>query len=174
MELTLKESGETSLDHARKANQQLEEGNIEAAKTSLAEAEISAGKHMRKIKYWIECLHSHTRTLSAARGRPHCQHQQCSCKQQSVEHQKCNAETQLGRERNELSRHRSDLSSAEDRLSNARRKAREANTCKVISGIAAGLLTVFSFGAAAPVTAPLLSFSLHTPLFPSSLSLYIY
>ena len=55
MELTLKESGETSLDHARKANQQLEEGNIEAAKTSLAEAEISAGKHMRKIKYWIEC-----------------------------------------------------------------------------------------------------------------------
>ena len=151
----LKESGETSLFHARKASQKLEEGNIGAAKTSLAEAEISAGKHMKEIMYWIErhtVIQEHyeqqERELTANINN-------VLAKQQSVESQKRDAETQLGCERNELSRHRSDLSSAEDCLSDAKRRAREANTGKVITGIAAGLLTIFTFGAAAPVAAPL-------------------
>ena len=151
----LKESGETSLFHARKASQKLEEGNIGAAKTSLAEAEISAGKHMKEIMYWIErytVVQKHyqqqERDLTVSISNVLAQ-------QESIERQKSAAETQLDCERVELSRYRSDLSSAEDRLSDAKRRAREANTGKVITGIAAGLLTVFTFGVAAPLAAPL-------------------
>lgn len=76
-------------------------------------------------------------------------------REQSLERQKSVAESQLSTERDELSRYRSELSSAEDSLSEARCKKKDANTGKVITGIAAGLLTVFFFGTAAPVTAPL-------------------
>lgn len=155
MALILKESGETSLVHARKANQEIQAGNIGAAKTSLAKAEMSARKHMKEIKYLIErytAVQDHyqqqERDLTASINS-------VLEEEQSVERQKSAAETQLSCDRDELSRHRSDLSSAEDRLSNARRKAKEANTGKVITGIAAGFLTVISFGAAAPVTVPL-------------------
>ena len=155
MEIALKESGEISLDHARKASQQLEEGNIGAAKVSLAEAEKSAGKHMKKIKYWIERHTVIQKRYQQQERELTANINNVLAKQQSVESQKRSAETQLGCERSELSRHRSDLSSAEDRLSDAKRRAREANTGKVATGVAAVLLTIFSFGAAAPVAAPL-------------------
>jgi len=125
--MALKKSGETSLDHARKASQQLEEGNTGAAKASLAEAEKSAGKHMKKIKYWIERYTVIQEHYQRKENDLTANINNVLAKQQSVEGQKRAAETQLGCERNELSRHRSDLSSAEDRLSNARRKAREGS-----------------------------------------------
>ena len=49
--MALKISGETSLSLARRASQEIQEGNIEAAKDSLAKAERSAGRHLKEVEY---------------------------------------------------------------------------------------------------------------------------
>ena len=76
-------------------------------------------------------------------------------RERDAQSQKTAAESNLCLQRNELSQHESNVGSARDRLNSAERKRREKNTGTVITGVAAGVLTVLSFGAAAPVTAPL-------------------
>ena len=158
MALSLQESGKTSLDHARKASQEIQEGNIGSAKLALAKVETSTGMHLKEIEYLIErysvvqdYYKQHERELTANINS-------VLEKEQSLENQKSAAATQLRSERAELSKNRSELSYAEGRLNDAQRKRRNANTGKVITWVSAGLLTLVTFatlGAAAPVTVPL-------------------
>ena len=132
----------------------MKKGNVGAAKASLAKAERSAGRHMKNNQYLIERL---AVVLEHYKQKER-DHTACMnnvlAQEQSVVSQKSAAEVQLSYKEQELScyRLRSDLSSAESRLSEARRKAEEANTGKVITGVAVGLLTIaiFTLSAAAP------------------------
>ena len=155
MAVSVQASGELSLAHARKASQQLEEGNFGEAKTALVKAEISVMKHVKEIIYLIERYTAvqeyymeEEKNLTAKINDVH-------SRERSAETQKSAAETRLRCERDELYRHECELSSARDRFREADEKRKANNTGTIVTGVVAGLLTVFSFGAAAPITAPL-------------------
>ena len=138
MAVSVQASGELSLAHARKASQQLEEGNFGEAKTALVKAEVRAVED-----YYLE----EERNLTAKINNVH-------SRERSAESQKSAAETRLRCKRDELHRHKHELTSARDRFRVADEKRKANNTGTIVTGVAAGLLTVFSFGAAAPITAP--------------------
>ena len=130
-------SGKALVVHARETRETMKKGNVEATEASLAKAERSAGRHMKNNQYLIERLavvlehyKLKERDLTACMNNVLAQ-------EQSVTSQKSAAEVQLSYKEQELRCYRSDLSLAESRLSEARRKAEEANTGKVITGVAA-------------------------------------
>lgn len=133
--MALKESGKTSVVHAREAKEEIDKRNLEAAKPQLASAERSAGKHLKKIEYLIKryrAMEEHymqkERDLTAEINSLHQQ-------ERSVELQKDAATMQLDNERSQLSHLTSQLSSAEDRRRDATRKREEANRNKTLLAI---------------------------------------
>ena len=126
-------------------------GNFGEAKTALVKAEVTVMKQVKEIVYLIErytAVQEEERNLTAKITDVHSE-------ERSAEAQTSAAETRLRCERDELYRHERELSSARDRFREADEKRKANNTGTILTGVAAGLLTVFSFGAAAPMTAPL-------------------
>ena len=153
--MALKISGETSLSLARRASQEIQEGNIEAEKGSLAKGERSAGRHLsicssdtwlRKSITMQQQEKDLTKTISDVLE-----------KEQSVEKEKSETEIRLSYERNELSDLQRDLNAAEDRLrsTNNRRTASAVGAGVAVSaGVASIVLTIVTAGLAAPVAVP--------------------
>ena len=149
MALSLRVSGETSLEHARRASQEIQEGNLHIAEVTLSRAAISAEMHLKEIEYLIE-------RYSAVQDHYKQQESDLAARINSVlERQKSAAEMELKCEESELSIYQIILSSAKADLRYSQTKRKVSGTGKVVMGVAAGLLTVLSFGIAAPVTAPL-------------------
>ena len=153
MALAVKESGKISLEHAQTASRQMQEGNFRSARATLAKAEVSTVNHKEQISYLVQrynAVQEHyiqkekelTRAISDV-----------FTKERSLESQKADAQRNLYHQEKKLNEHKSALRSAECNHSEARRKSRDANTGKIVSGIAVGLLAVATFGAAAPLVA---------------------
>ena len=155
MAVSVQESGQKSLTCAREASQLIEQRNIGEAKSALIQAGAGVAKHMQEIAYLIERYSAvqeyymrEENCLTAKINNVH-------SRELSAKSQKSSEEARLRLARDELSRHESDLSSARDRYNDANRKRGENKTASIATGIAAGILTVFSFGTAAPIIAPL-------------------
>ena len=153
MALAVNESGKMSLEHAQTASRQMQEGKFRSARATLARAEVSAVNHKEQISYlaqrynavqehYIQKEKELTKAISAVHA-----------KERSLESQKAAAQLNLYHQEKKRNEHISALGSAECNLSEARCKSRDANTGKIVSGIAAGLLTLATFGAAAPLVA---------------------
>ena len=151
----MQELGGNSLIQAREASQLIEQRNVGEAKSALVKAGMGVAKHIHEIAKLIErytavqdFYKQEEDSLTVKIGHIH-------SRERDARSRKSSAESNLYLQRNELSRHEGNLDSARGRLNSAERKRRERNTGTVITGVAAGVLTVLSFGAAAPITAPL-------------------
>ena len=154
-DLTVQKLGKNSLIQAREASQLIEQRNVGEAKSALVKAGMGVAKHIHEITKLIERYTAvqdfykrEDDSLTVKIGHIH-------SRERDARSQKSSTEANLQLQRNELSRHESNLGSARDRLNAAERKRRENNKGTAVTGVAAGLLTILSFGAAAPITAPL-------------------
>ena len=154
-ELPVQKFGENALVHARDASRLMEQRNVGEAKSALVKAAMGVAKQIDEIAKLIkrytavqDFYKQEEDSLTLKIGDIH-------SRERDARSQKSSAESNLHLQRNELSRHENNLGSARERLNAAERKRRENNKGTAITGVAAGVLTILSFGAAAPITAPL-------------------
>ena len=150
MDLTVQELGENSLIKACEASQLIEQGNISEAKSAMGVA-----KHIHEIAKLIERYTAVQDFYKQEEDSLTLKIGDILSRERDAQTQKSSAESNLRLQRNELSRHERDLESARGRLNSAGRKHRRRKRSTAITGVVAGVCTVLSFGAAAPVTAPL-------------------
>lgn len=157
MAVSLWKSGETSLSLARKARQEIQEGNVGAAKASLAKVERSAGKHIEEIEYLLERYAIVQKEYEEQERVLTRRINDVLEKERYVEIEKSVAERQLSFEKNELSDLNEALNKAEKRLRTAKMK-RAASAIGVgvaaTAGFASIALTVVTAGLAAPFAVP--------------------
>lgn len=153
MDGSLVKSGETSLQYARKAGQELKEGKIPGAQGVLVKAAVSAEKHKKLIDDQIVCCHKIEKYYKEQEEMLTTKINNALTNEQSLERERSAAQIQLDSERNQLSRYQSELRSAESRLDKAKRERREAENKRNAMIAVIGFATLLTFGAASAFAA---------------------
>ena len=122
MDLTIKESGENSLIHARKASQLFEQRNVSETKSALVKAAMGVAKHIHEITKLIERYKAVQDFYMREEDSLTLKIGDILSRERDAQSQKSSSETILRLQRDELSRHESNLGSAKDRLNSAKRK----------------------------------------------------
>ena len=128
MAVSVQQSGDTSLQLARKARHQIKSRNLQEAK--LSQTEANATKHLRDIEYLHErCNLVQEHYLQLERDQTRAIADILS-KEKSLLTEKTECETRLHHERQELSQHEMGLHPTAEQLCHAKKKKKKAKKRK--------------------------------------------
>lgn len=158
MDQLVQQSGAEFAVCASDASDEIEQRNLSEAQKSLIKAGAGALRHTKEVEKLLErykavevIYKKEEDKLTAKINEAHYQEKQAQSK-------KLGAEMSLQLQKDELRRYENELDRARDEYNEANRRRKDNNAGTVTTGIiagAAGLLTIVTLGAAAPITVPI-------------------
>ena len=151
-------SGKELVVHAQDASDQLEQRNLHGANSSLIKAGVGVMKHMKDIMRLLDRYMAVENYYKSKEEVLVGKINDVLLQERRAKSEKSSAESELQLQRNDFRQHEANLRSARASYEEADQKRKGYNagtvTSSVVAGLA-GLATIFTLGAAAPLTVPL-------------------